>query len=118
MNKMYGRLRSTRKRALAHRQCEILNILLDRDVAIEYRDLFALLEKHYKELREPLRAFVRDLNGLSSLNATSVRKEGQKGGENFMVVVRPEWATKITETEFFKEINKLPAAKTGLVVTR
>ena len=30
MARMYGRLQSTRKRALAHRQCEMLSLLLDK----------------------------------------------------------------------------------------
>lgn len=115
MARMYGRLQSTRKRALASRQCEILGTLLDRDTPIEYRDLYALLEKHYVSLTGPMRAFVRDLNGLTGLGAIEVAEEAR---ERYMIVVRLEWATEITETEFYKEINKLPAAKTRLLVSR
>jgi len=117
MSSMYGRLQSTKKRALAHRQCEMLSLLLERDSPIEYRDLYKLLSGDYNSLKEPLRAFVRDLNALSAMNATSVLQKGQKEAPRFMVEVRPEWATEITETEFYKQINKLPAAKTRLVVT-
>lgn len=117
MWKMYGRLQSTRKRALAHRQIQILNVLLDRDEPIEYRELYKMLVKDYDALHEPMRAFVRDLNGLSGLGAAVVTREGEKEGARFMVAVRPEWATEITETEFYMYVNKLPAAKTRLVVT-
>ncbi len=115
MGKMYGRLHSTRKRALARRQCEILTRLLDRDTPIEYRDLYAFLERDYVGLTAPFRAFVRDLNGLIRLGATSVAKEKD---DKFMVSIRLEWATEVTETDFYREINKLPAAKTRLLVSQ
>jgi len=117
MGKMYARLHSTRKRALASRQVEILNTLLDREEPIEYRDLYKLLESHYSKLNGSMRAFVRDLNSLSSLGATFVRQDGQKEAPLFMVGVRLEWPTEITETEFYKEINELPTAKTRLFVS-
>ena len=117
MGQMYGRLRSTRKRALAQRQYEILNKLLDMDNEIEFRDLFSLLEKHYGTLKTPRRAYVRDLNHLSGLNAIIVRRaEVQRSEpEKFFVSVRLEWATEITETEFYRQIDQLPKAKTRLI---
>ncbi len=118
MGQMYGRLRSTRKRALAQRQCEILNKLLDMDRAIEYRELFHQLEKHYDTLKNPSRAYVRDLNNLSRLRAISVRSDGNSPERElvrFLISVRLDWATEITETEFYRQINQLPEAKTRLV---
>lgn len=41
---------------------------------------------------------LRDLNGLTKLKATEVRKDGEK----FFVVARLEWSTEITETESSK----------------
>ncbi|MDE0436610.1 MAG: Fic family protein [Bryobacterales bacterium] len=119
MGRMYGRLRSTRKRALAQRQYEILNKLLDTVNEIEYRDLFDLLEKHYGTLKTPLRAYVRDLNHLSGLRAIIVRRIEGQGLEpaKFLISVRLEWATEITETEFYRQINRLPEAKTRLVTS-
>lgn len=117
MGKMYGRLHSTRKRALATRQVQILNVLLDKEGPIEYRELYKLLESHYLGLREPMRAFVRDLNSLSALGATSVKKEGEKEATQYPVAVRLEWPTEITETAFYREINKLPTAKTTLFIS-
>ena len=115
---MYGRLRSTRKRALAQRQIEILNKLLDTDDEIEYLELFHLLEKHYGTLKNPIRAYVRDLNHLSGLKSIRVRSNGYRPERElvrFLVSVRLDWATEITETEFYRQINQLPEAKTRLV---
>jgi len=58
------------------------------------------------------------LNGLSSLRAISVRVEGEKEAAKYQIDVRTEWATEITDTEFFRQINTLPTAKTRLFVTQ
>ena len=117
MGQMYGRLRSTRKRALAQRQWEILNKLLELDHEIEFNDLFEQLEKHYNTLKTPLRAYVRDLNHLSGLRAINVRRTEGHRPESvmFLIAVRLEWATEITETEFYRQIDSLPVAKTRLI---
>ena len=119
MGQMYGRLRSTRKRALAQRQYEILNQLLDMNGEIEYQMLFNLLGKQYSTLKTPFRAYVRDLNHLSGLRAIIVRREeGQTPvSTRFLVSARLEWATEITETEFYRQINQLPEAKTRLIAS-
>ncbi len=118
MAQMYGRLQSTRKRALAHRQCEILNVLLDRTAPIDHIELYDMVEKHYTKLAGPIRAYIRDLNYLTSLEATSVGRINQKiGASRYDVSVRLDWATEITETEFYRHINKLPEAKTRLAVS-
>ena len=119
MGQMYGRLRSTRKRALAQRQYEILNKLLDMDGEIEFLDLFDRLERHYATLKSPLRAYVRDLNHLSGLRSILVRRAQGQGPQpvKYHLSVRLDWATEITETEFYRQINQLPAAKTRLVAS-
>lgn len=113
MAQMYSRLLSTRKRALAERQMAILDRLLDLDKVIEYRDLFDILEARYNKLSSPLIAFVRDLNHLSSLNAIMVLKSG----DDFNVHLRMEWGTEVTQTSFYEELEKLPKAKTRLMVS-
>ena len=117
MGKMFGRLRSTRKRALALRQIEILNKLLVRDQEIEFLELYEILKMQYADLKRPLSAFVRDLNNLSGLRAISVRLEESESPElrRYFVKVRMEWATEITEIEFFRQIKQLPRAKTRLI---
>jgi hypothetical protein len=56
---------------------------------------------------------VRDLNQLSSMRAILVKKSENK----FLIATRPEWATEITESQFYQQINRLPSAKTRLVIT-
>jgi Fic family protein len=112
MGQMYARLESTRKRALAKRELAILGKLLDLDTPIEYLHLYERLAKEYLNLKTPSQAYVRDLNHLSSLGAIAVRQDREK----YMVSARPEWATEITETEFFRRMNQLPEAKTKLIV--
>ncbi len=117
MNQMYGRLRSKRKRALAHRQCEILNLLLDLGAETGVSELFRQLQTHYGSLKNPMSAFARDLGHLAGLNAIALRREalGHAKIERLFIQVRLEWATEITETEFFSQINRLPHEKTRLV---
>jgi Fic family protein len=113
MAKLYGRLRSTRKRALAHRQCAILDRLLDRATPVEHLELLKMTREDHAGLKAPGRAFIRDLNGLANLGAIVISAEN----DGLMVSVRLEWATEITETDFYREINKLPAAKSRLMVS-
>lgn len=112
MGQMYNRLRSTKKRALARRQRAILEILLEIDDPIDFWILYDRLARTYNDLKAPARAFIRDLNYLIRLKA--IRAE--RTGETYFVLVRLEWATEITETTFYQEINKLPEAKTHLVL--
>jgi Fic family protein len=117
MGKLYGRLRSTRKRALAHRQIEILNKLLDKDESIEYLTFYQEVEKVYFGLKAPIKAYVRDLNHLGSLRAISIKRVDEHGQRLYPIAVCPEWATEITETQFYKEMEEFPAAKTRLYVS-
>ena len=119
MGQMYDRLRSTRKRALARRQCEILNKLLDLGQEIEYRELYESLGRIYSGLKSPFRAYIRDLSHLIELKAINLKFENDDKLE-FRVIrvgVRLEWATEITETEFYRQINQLPKAKTRPIAT-
>jgi Fic family protein len=114
MWRLYGRLRSPRKRAMGSRQCEILNRLLDISEPIEYMQFYGIIGQYYHSLAAPVRAYVRDLNSLSRLKAINVTKSDP---DRYLVRVRPEWATEITETVFYQETNKLPSAKTRLIIT-
>lgn len=119
MSEMYGRLRSTRKRALANRQVAILTALLEKDEPVSLEQLRVSLEKVYSPLKADLRAFIRDLNHLTAMKAISVQKREMAPGrppyEGYLVQARLEWPTEITETEFYQEINRLPQAKTKLL---
>ena len=107
MHQMFSRLRTTRKRVMAKRQLEILTELLDRGW-VEHWELYSLLHSSYDKLRTPLKAWDRDLVYLMKLNALLVKVSDV----HVYWSTRLEWATEITETEFFEEMNKLPKAKT------
>lgn len=113
MARMYGRLKSTRKRALADRQRNILEYLLDSEAAVELNPLFDSLYKHYKGLKAAEKAFIRDLQYLIQLNAITATPK--KDGNTVLLSARLDWPTKITETKFYAELNKMPEAKTKLV---
>lgn len=104
---LFNRLASQRKRVIAHRQIEILKVLLAGDQLLQ--DLWVRLEPKYSKLRHPLKAFYRDIASLIGLRAISYRNLGNK---KFSMFVRLEWPTEITEQEFFKVIKQLPKAKT------
>ena len=54
-------------------------------------------------------AFARDLTGLLYLKAISAKGDAE-GQIHFSV--RLDWATEMTETEFFRKIEEMPKAKT------
>ena len=108
---MYGRLKSTRKRALADRQLAILQYLLQQDSPVNLTDLMDATERYYSGLAAGNKAVYRDLNHLITLRAITVVRQDKV----FWISVRLKWPTEITESEFYKEINKLPVAKTRLL---
>jgi Fic family protein len=111
MWQMYGRLRSTRKRALADRQLAILQYLLERDDPVPAKELAQVMYLHYRNLKAVPKATARDMAHLIQLRAIEfTERQGQP-----MVAIRLEWATEITETDFYREIEKLPAAKTRFI---
>jgi cell filamentation protein, protein adenylyltransferase len=120
MGQMYGRLYSTRKRALAKRQFSILERLLERDDTWTVEELFNAISKDYNNLKSAGKAFIRDVNHLSGLKAIQVNKIKQQPGRPlwsaYTVAARLEWPTEITETEFYKEMNSMPPAKTRLYI--
>jgi hypothetical protein len=120
MAKMYGRLMSTRKRALAERQLRMLERLLDIEANIAIENLYTFMNSEYAGLSDPAKAFIRDLNHLTKLRAIAVNRQRVPTGRHpwsvYSVAIRLEWPTEITETAFFEEINALPQAKTRLLV--
>ncbi|MGD9537754.1 MAG: Fic family protein [Alphaproteobacteria bacterium] len=109
MYNLFNRLRSTRKRVLAGRQIAILNELLDApEMGID--ELFERVQHQYT-LKNPWKAFVRDLLYLEELETIYIH-EGIVGKKNFFwILIRLDWPTKITETEFFRRIDELPKGK-------
>lgn len=112
MGHMYGRLRSTRKRGLASRQLAILERLLGRDEPIDHGELYDLLFQEYAALKGSVNAYIRDLNYLSGLRAIHVVGTKQR---RFLISARLDWATEVTETDFYEELEKRPQAKSRLI---
>ena len=104
---LFNTLKTPRKRVLADRQIGILEILLAEE-KIEWTELIKRTRPLYN-VKNPLKALVRDVNALSSLRAAWVRKIADN---RFLIGVRLEWPMEITETEFFEQVKKLPKAKT------
>ena len=105
MYNLFIRLQSSRKRVIAERQVEILKVLLESPQILD--TLHKRVRHLYQSLKNPRKAFVRDLSSLMGLRAISV-KEDQ---EVYTFSVRLEWATEITESEFFRHSKELPKAK-------
>lgn len=105
---LFNRLQTPKKRVIAQRQLEVLKILLEVDF-IEWDQLIKQTASVYASLKNPVKALVRDVNHLSALEATWVKKiaEGR-----YQLGVRLQWPTEITETEFFEKVKTLPKAKT------
>jgi Fic family protein len=120
MSRMYSRLQSTRKRALASRQLRILEILLDQDDSIRLSLLYAKISESYVALRSGELAFVRDINNLITLRAIRVDRDTAKKyiqpWDGYIIRVRLDWPMEITETEFYNEMDKMPHAKTRVLV--
>ncbi len=105
MYNLFMRLQSTRKRVIAERQVEILKVLLDGPQILE--NLHKKVQHLYKTLSNPTKAFYRDVNILIRLRAVSYTKN-----ENvYNMFVRLDWATEITESDFFMHSKELPKAK-------
>jgi len=104
---LFGRLKSPRQRVMSQRHVQLLNFILDEE---EIR--LADLEKrsaHFYRVKNPYKALIRDLNYLLGLNAIAARRLPED--EGFLISIRLEWPTKITETEFFRQVKAMPKAK-------
>jgi hypothetical protein len=108
---LFNRLESKRKRVIKERQIEILKLFLKTETMELGRVLRDALS-HYKGLKDAHNAIIRDLNSLIHLRALKVQASGEKDRRVFHLTIRLEWATEITETEFFERLKTLPKAKT------
>jgi Fic family protein len=108
MYDLFNRLLSTRKRVIAKRQIEILKLFLEREEML-WEDVIHETERHYLGLANPLKALVRDIGYLLSLEALDVE---QVGPRKWLFKIRLDWPTVITETRFFEAVEQLPKGKT------
>ena len=107
MYDLFNRLKTPRKRVIRDRQIEILKLLLESD-SLEMGEIFKKLSTIYNTLQNPAKALVRDLNGLAALGAVETKKIGDG---RYVIDLRLEWPTEITETDFFEKMKNLPKAK-------
>lgn len=105
MFSLFNRLQTKRKRVMQDRQLEILKILLEKKY--ELNELVERSTIIYKDLQNPHKTFVRDINYLFKIKAIG----HEKRNGNHILFVRLEWPTEITETKFFESIKQLPKAK-------
>ena len=104
---LFGRLKSPRKRVMSDRHVQLLNLLLDEE-EITLAEL-AKRTMHLYRMKDAYRALIRDLNYLIELNAVWSKRLPENAG--FLISIRLEWPTKITETEFFRRVKAMPKAK-------
>lgn len=104
---LFGRLASPRKRVMSARHVQLLNLLLDEEEIL----LTELTKRtaHFYKVKNPYKALVRDLGYLVQLKAIMVKRLSE--GAGFLVSIRLEWPTQITETEFFRRAKDMPKGK-------
>lgn len=104
---LFGRLKSPRRRVMSDRHVQLLNLLLDE----EEITLTELTKRtaHFYRLKNPSKALIRDLSALIELEAIAAKRLPDDAG--FLISIRLEWPTKITDTEFFRRAKEMPKAK-------
>ena len=98
---LFGRLRSPRRRVLAERQLQILDILLDGG-SIGGLDLVNQSLVHYEGLKFPVHALGRDLGDLLVLGAIATG-DGR-------LRVNLDWPQQFSESELLERYENMPAA--------
>ena len=102
---LFGKLRSTRRRALAERQLRILDLLLDAG-ELSLSDLVGQSFVHYRGLKHPVRAIVRDMVEL--LNLFAVKLTGER------ITINLDWPQQFSESALLERYESMPsAASTG-----
>ena len=105
---LFDRLKTGKRRVLAGRQVRLLKTLLEVD-QMPLRLIYERSTNLYQSLKNPWKAFVRDLVDLDVLGA--IRVEHVRGSDELDIAIRLEWPTEITETKFFEQVKKMPKAK-------
>ena len=98
---LFGQLRSPRRRVLAERQLQILDILMEGD-STEVDGLLANVYLHYRHLKYPDRAVTRDIIGLWDLEAISI--------EDNQITLNLDWPQQFSESELLERYEKMPSA--------
>ena len=105
---LFTKLKTSKQRIVSFRQIEILKFLLETN-RVNLDQIFNRLYNHiYKDLKNPEKAIIRDLNSLIALGAINYKRTN----DNQIFSPRLEWPMEITHSEFFELIKKMPKAKT------
>lgn len=103
---LFGRLRSPRRRVIAERQIKVLEILLSRETMPVEEFVSAVLPT-YRPMKSGGTALGRDMAVLLGLGAVNWDKD--------KIWAELKWPERITETEFFKQVQKMPKASTNWI---
>ena len=98
---LFGQLRSPRRRVLAERQLQILDILLDGG-SVTLSDLMIQAHVHYEGLKFPVNALVRDVVGL--LNLSAITLDGEQ------ISVNLDWPQQFSESDLLERYENMPSA--------
>jgi Fic family protein len=107
MADLFGRLRSPRKRVMSDRHMQLLQLLLDRE-SLNFSEIIKQTMGLY-HVKNPLKALVRDLSYLATLQAIEIKQTDNK--LDAIISINLNWPTQITESEFFKRVKEMPKAK-------
>ena len=100
---LFGQLRSPRRRVLAERQLEILEMMIDGN-SIELEAVFPI----YEGLKYPQRALLRDLVGLLELGAIGII--GSDEEEDVHLTINLDWPQQFSESELLERIENMTTA--------
>ncbi len=112
MTDLFGRVKTPRQRVITTRQLATLELLLEKD-SVELEELYQVVKTHYDELKNPIKAIVRDLLQLEKLGA--IEATGESKNRNF-ISIRLDWPTRATESDFMGRLKAFPKAKTHLAI--
>ena len=98
---LFGQLRSPRRRVIAERQLQILEVLLTGG-PMELRDLLHRTAVHYNALKFLERAQMRDVVGLFILDAIAI--------EDGRFQVNLAWPQQVSESELLERYESMPVA--------
>jgi len=110
---LFKRLESKRRRVIADRQLAVLEILL-RDDSLELRELEERTDRFYRNLTDPYRAMIRDLNHLITLGAI---RHAMPEPNRHVLSLNLDWPMQIAESEFFRRVAKMPRAKSHTLLS-
>ena len=100
---LFGQLRSPRRRVLAERQLQILEVLLDGE-PVDFINLITQPQPQYAHLKYPVHALTRDIVGLFELGAISLDSGSTQ------IILNLDWPQQFSESELLERYENMPTA--------